>query len=140
MHQAVVTQRWRHPAFLVYLLGGVLGSAVNLSATFLLVWKFSCTAPLAFGIGTFLNQAFHYFFYKVVYVNQEIRLKTSFPLHLFLSLCVSAASVVLLWGVLGLFHWSLLGSLFFCLILLSGSNTLLNRVSTFSSASLAEVE
>jgi SAM-dependent methyltransferase len=30
--------------------------------------------------------------------------------------------------------------LFFCLILLSGSNTLLNRVSTFSSASLAEVE
>jgi len=140
MHQAVVTQRWRHPAFLVYLLGGILGSVVNLTGTLLLVWKFSCADPLAFGIGAFLNQAFHYFFYKVVYVNQEIRLKTSFPLHLFLSICVSAASAVLLWGVLGLFHWSLLGSLFFCLILLSGSNTLLNRISTFSSASLAEVE
>jgi ubiquinone/menaquinone biosynthesis C-methylase UbiE/putative flippase GtrA len=140
MHEHTVTQRWRHPALLIFLLGGFLGAALNLGATFLLVREFSVPALAAFFIGTFLNQAFHYVYYNVVYVNHEIRLKTSLPVHLFLSLWVSAGSAALLGAFLAAFHWPLPGALAACLLVLAFSNALLNRISTFSSAKMAEVE
>ena len=142
MHEHQVVHRWRHPALLIFLLGGLLGAALNLGATLLLTRQFGFTplgASMAFFLGTYLNQAFHYFYYNVVYVNQEIRMKTSFALHLFLGFWVSLGGAVLLW--LFLTHgFTLIPGLLACLAVLAASNALLNRISTFSSAKMAEVE
>jgi ubiquinone/menaquinone biosynthesis C-methylase UbiE len=140
MPQHPTIQRWRHPALLIFLLGGFLGAALNLVITLALVSRFSLNPLVAFFIGTFLNQAFHYFFYNVVYVNQEIRMKTSLPLHLFMSVWVSAGSAGLLWLFLMECKWELPYGLLACLFLLAASNAVLNRISTFSSAKMAEVE
>lgn len=82
---------------------------------------------------------FHYIYYNVVYVNREIQMKTSPVIHVLLSLFVSAASAALLFFFLEMrwnFPWALAASLF----ILAISNSLVNRISTFSSAQMAEVE
>jgi hypothetical protein len=140
MPEHAAVNRWRHPTVLIFLLGGFLGALLNLSVTFLLVRNFSWNPLVAFFIGTFLNQAFHYVYYNVVYVNQEIRMKTSFSIHLFMSFWVSVGSAALLWFFLGSLGFSLPQGLLACLALLAISNALLNRISTFSSAKMAEVE
>ncbi len=140
MHEHEVVQRWRHPAVLIFLLGGFLGAALNLGTTLLLALRFSVTPLAAFFVGTFLNQAFHYFYYHVVYVNHEIRMRTSLPIHLFLSFWVSLGAAALLWAGLAILRWSLPWDLPACLAVLAASNALLNRISTFSSAKMAEVE
>ena len=139
MHEHKVVPRWHHPALLIFLLGGLLGAALNLGITLFLVIHLNVEPLAAFFIGTFLNQAFHYFYYNVVYVNQEIRMRTSFALHLFLSFWVSLGASVLLWFFLsnGLY---LVPALLACLVVLAASNAVLNRISTFSSAKMAEVE
>jgi len=139
MPEHAVVQRWRHPAFLIFLLGGFLGLFLNLGVSLLLVFRFSVNPLTAFAAGTLLNQLFHYFYYNVVYVNQEIRMRTSFPLHLLLSLLVSAGAAALLWFFLSR-GWNLPQGLAACLFLLAASNVFLNRISTFSSAKMAEVE
>jgi ubiquinone/menaquinone biosynthesis C-methylase UbiE len=139
MREHPIVQRWRHPAILIFILGGFIGAFLNLGITLLLVFKFSCNPLLAFFIGTFLNQAFHYVYYNVVYVNKEIQMRTSFPIHLFLSFWVSVGSAGLLWLFLQN-QISLILSLLACLVILALSNALLNRISTFSSAKIAEVE
>ena len=124
-------------------MGGFLGSAVNLGVTFSIVYFFPRNpfAPfIGFFLGTFLNQAFHYVYYHVVYVNQEIRMRTSFSIHLFMSVWVSEGSALLLWVFMQVFEWPLLESIAMCLSILIVSNALLNRISTFSSAKMAEVE
>jgi ubiquinone/menaquinone biosynthesis C-methylase UbiE len=140
MPEHAVVRRWRHPAALIFLLGGFLGAALNLGATILLAGRFALNPLVAFFIGTFLNQVFHYFYYNVVYVNQEIRMRTSLPLHLFLSFWVSIGSSVLLWFFLQQEGVELMPALVACLGILAFSNALLNRISTFSSAKLAAVE
>lgn len=140
MHEHKVVHRWRHPATLIFLLGGLLGAALNLGATLLLALRFSLNPLAAFFIGTFLNQAFHYIYYNVVYVNHEIRMKTSFAIHLFLSFWVSAGAAALLWLFMAAFYWPLPGALLACLLVLAASNALFIRISTFSSAKMAEVE
>jgi SAM-dependent methyltransferase len=140
MPEHPVIQRWRHPAVLVFLFGGVLGAGLNVGVTLLLAWEFSVDALLAFFIGTFLNQVFHYLYYNVVYVNQEIRMKTSLALHVFMSFWVSVGSAALLWAFHHQAGWTLPWALLACLAILSTSNALLNRISTFSSAKMAEVE
>ncbi|HUO58675.1 MAG TPA: hypothetical protein VMV05_10925, partial [bacterium] len=135
MPEHAVVQRWRHPAFLIFLLGGFLGLFLNLGVSLLLVFRFSVNPLTAFAAGTLLNQLFHYFYYNVVYVNQEIRMRTSFPLHLLLSLLVSAGAAALLWFFLSR-GWNLPQGLAACLFLLAASNAFLNRISTFSSAKM----
>src|SRR5580693_4838087 len=139
MPEHAVVQRWRHPALLIFILGGLLGAALNLGVTLFLALEFSLPALVAFFIGTFANQAFHYFYYNVVYVNQEIRMKTSFALHLFLSFWVSAGSAAMLWIFMSQ-GFTLPEGLVSCLFILAAANALLNRISTFSSAKMAEVE
>ncbi|HEY5040117.1 MAG TPA: class I SAM-dependent methyltransferase [bacterium] len=139
MPEHAVVQRWRHPAILIFLLGGFIGTLLNLGATLFLVLHFGLNPLLSFFVGTFINQAFHYVFYNVVYVNQEIRMRTSFPLHLFLSFWVSVGSAALLWIFLEQ-GFSLMEGLVSCIFILAASNALLNRISTFSSAKMAEVE
>jgi ubiquinone/menaquinone biosynthesis C-methylase UbiE/uncharacterized integral membrane protein len=140
MTEHVVVPRWKHPAILIFLLGGIAGAAINLASTFLLAVRFEFNPLVAFFAGTFLNQMFHYLYYNVVYVNQEVRMRTSLPMRLLLVLLVSAASSALLWLFLAEFHWPLLNSVLACLVILTLCNVLLNRISTFSSAKMAEVE
>ena len=137
-HQTV--QRWRHPAALIYSLGGLLGFFLNMGTTFILVGYLSWNPFAAFFAGTFMNQLFHYVYYNVVYVNHEIRLRTSLGLHFLLSVAVSTGASGLLWFFLSSLGWNLLPGFFACMVLLSLANTLLNRVSTFSSARMAQVE
>jgi SAM-dependent methyltransferase len=139
MPEHTVVQRWRHPALLIFILGGFLGAGLNLGVTLLLAMRFSVPDLAAFFIGTFLNQAFHYVYYNVVYVNQEIRMRTSFPLHLFMSFWVSVGSAAMLWIFMSQ-GFTLPEGLVSCLFILAVSNAFLNRIATFSSAKMAEVE
>ncbi len=139
MPEHAVVQRWRHPAILIFLLGGFLGAALNLGTTLFLALHIGWNPMLAFFVGTFLNQAFHYVYYNVVYVNQEIRMKTSFGIHLLMSFFVSVGSAALLWIFLEQ-GFNLPEGLVSCLFILAASNAFLNRISTFSSAKMAEVE
>ncbi len=139
MHDHEVVQRWRHPAVLIFFLGGLLGAVLNLAVTLFLVNHQGLNPAIAFAVGTFLNQVFHYIYYNVVYVNQEIRMRTSWGLHLFMSFWVSLGAGVMLW----LFQsqgFNLMESLISSLFVLATSNAVLNRIATFSSAKMAEVE
>ena len=139
MPEHAVVQRWRHPAILISLLGGFLGAALNVGVTLFLALRLGWNPMIAFFIGTFFNQAFHFVYYNVVYVNHEIQMKTSFPLHLFMSFWVSVGSAAMLWLFMSQ-GFSLPEGLVTCLIILAVSNAFLNRISTFSSAKMAEVE
>ncbi len=133
-------QRLRHPAVLVYLLGGILGSGLNVAVSLLLRTRMGINPYAAFFAGTLANQLFHFIYYHFVHVNQEIKLRNSLPVLLLMYVCVALFSLAPLWcgqNVLGLgFVGSVLASIAFLAIL----NTLLIRVSTFSSAQLAEIE
>jgi SAM-dependent methyltransferase len=131
---------WQYSSFLVFLLGGLCGAAVNLSATYALILVFSWNPVPAFGMGTFLNQGFHYFYYKVVHSNQEIRMRTPPLLHLSLFCGVSLGASGLLWLLSAHSGLPLAVNLTMCIAVLAFSNSLFNRLATFSSARLAEVE
>src|ERR1700712_4144288 len=93
---SVLPQRLRYPALLVYLLGGLLGSGINFALTFALHRWMAVPAPLAFFLGTLANELFHHVFYHVVYVNQEIRLRTPLLLQVMLYIIVAAAAGTML--------------------------------------------
>ena len=139
MPEHVVVQRWRHPAILIFLLGGLLGALINMGVTLLLVQSAGWNPMAAFFAGTFINQAFHFIYYHVVYVNKEIRMRTSIPVRLILILSVSAVGSALLWFFLRA-GWDLVEGLIASLAILTAANAFLNRISTFSSAKMAEVE
>ena len=98
MSEHAIVQRWRHPALLIFVLGGFLGAFVNIGTTLLLADGFLVNQFFAFFVGTFLNQGFHFVYYNVVYVNKEVQLRTSFSIHLFLSFWVSVGSCGFLCG------------------------------------------
>jgi ubiquinone/menaquinone biosynthesis C-methylase UbiE len=140
MPQKQMINRLRHPDILVFLLGGVLGLSVNMAASVLL-YRYARINPLvSFFIGTVLNEAFHHVYYKVVYVNEEVRFKTPLGLHLLMYLVVALAGAGVLAVFLGPLQWPFETSVLAVIVLLSLANSLIIRVSTFSSAKLAEVE
>jgi SAM-dependent methyltransferase len=132
--------RLRHPALYIYLLGGVLGSGVNFLVTLALHELLRINPWLAFSIGTLANELFHHVYYHVVYVNQEIRLRTPLAIQLSLYLVVAAGAAGLLWIVAHLTGLSFLPAVLVALVILAAANTVINRISTFSSAELAMVE
>jgi 2-polyprenyl-3-methyl-5-hydroxy-6-metoxy-1,4-benzoquinol methylase len=134
-----VPPRQRYPAILVFLLGGVLGSGLNVVVTYALYRAFG--APLAgFFVGTLTNLLLHHVFYSVVYVNEEIRMRTMLPLQLFLYVAVAAVATIPLYLLHVELEVPFLPALLACIALLSALSTLTIRLSTFGSASLAEVE
>ena len=137
---ADVPHRLRYPAWLVYVLGGSLGSGLNFAVTLAAVHVAGVRPPAAFLIGTLANEAFHHVYYHVVYVNQEIRLRTPLAIQATLYVVVAAAAAGLLWGLLRLTGWPVPVAVFAALVVLAVVNTVVNRISTFSSASLAMVE
>lgn len=133
-------ERLRHPAFLIFVFGGLLGALVNFSVSFMLYYRFACPPLFSFFVGTLSNQLFHHLFYSVVYVNKEVRLKTPVPLHFFLYFCVAFGSALFFHALLQKTSLGFETSFFLTLFLLSVSNAFLIRISTFSSSKLAAVE
>jgi hypothetical protein len=86
--------RLRYPAIAVFLLGGILGSAVNVGVSSLLYFVFKLNPIFAFFCGTLFNQLFHYVYYHLVFFNQEIRNRMSFPLQLLMYVCVAAIAII----------------------------------------------
>ncbi len=131
--------RQRYSPVLVYLLGGVLGSAINLASTYAL-YLLSGRPLFAFFCGTLANQMFHHLFYTVVYVNEEIRMRTLLPVQLLLYVLVAAGATAPLYLLHVRLDVPLLPAVVACIAALSVVSTLVLRLSTFGSASLAEVE
>jgi SAM-dependent methyltransferase len=130
--------RLRYPALYVFLLGGFIGSGLNLLVTMALCRFMNPLA--AFFFGTLVNEGFHHIYYHVVYVNQEIKLRTPLAIQLSLYLIVAAGAAALLWCVLRIGHPPLLLAVLISLVILAALNTVINRISTFSSSTLAMVE
>ncbi len=129
--------RLRHPAAYTFLLGGFLGSGLNLVVTLALA-RLGTWPPLAIALGTLANEAFHHVYYHVVYVNQEIRLRTPLPLQVGMYVAVAAAAGGLLWAAAHVLP--LVPAVVAVLTGLAVANAVINRISTFSSATLAMVE
>jgi ubiquinone/menaquinone biosynthesis C-methylase UbiE len=132
--------RLRYPALLVFLLGGFIGSGINFLVTIGLASFLGVNPLIAFFAGTLMNEAFHHLYYHVVYVNQEIRLRTPMWLQGGLYVIVAGLAAALLWVVLHLVHPSLPIGVLISLTILAVLNTVINRISTFSSSTLAMVE
>jgi ubiquinone/menaquinone biosynthesis C-methylase UbiE len=132
--------RLRYPALLVFLLGGMLGSGLNFAVTLGLHFLLGMFTFTAFFVGTLANELFHHLYYHVVYVNQEIRLRTPLRLQLSMYIIVAALAAGLLWVVQRFTGLSFVPSVAISLVILAVLNTVINRVSTFSSAQLAMVE
>lgn len=132
--------RLEHPPLLVYLLGGIAGAALNLAITLALRAGLGEPETIAFFLGTMANQLFHYLYYNFLYVNREIRLRTPFPVNLSRYALVAVGATVLLILTRKSLVWPFVPSLLAVIALLSVLNSLVNRISTFSSATLAEVE
>jgi SAM-dependent methyltransferase len=134
-----VSPRQRYPTILVYLLGGILGSTINLVVTLALHAAFG--HPLAsFFCGTLANELFHHVFYSVVYENEEIRMRTLLSVQLLLYVVVAAAATVPLHVLHEVLLVSFVPAVLLCILGLAVVSTLVIRLSTFGSATLAEVE
>jgi SAM-dependent methyltransferase len=133
-----VPHRLRYSAVFVFLFGGVLGSGINFAVTLALYFYAGLNPWASFFLGTLSNELFHHIYYHVVYVNQEIRLRTTLPLQLSLYIIVAAAAAGCLW-VVGHFM-GFVGAVVISLVILAVLNTVINRISTFSSSELAMVE
>ncbi len=133
-----VTHRLRHPAAYVYVLGGLLGSGLNLVVTLLLAGWVGWWPPLAIAMGTLLNELFHHVYYHWAHVNQEVRLRTPIALQVSLYALFAGVAGALLW--LAMHGSSLVPAVVAVLVLLAVANTVVNRISQFSSATLAMVE
>jgi SAM-dependent methyltransferase len=135
-----VRPRFRHPAIFIYLLGGVLGSGINFVFTLSLYSLLRLPVPLCFFLGTLANELFHHVYYHVVYVNQEIRLRTPLAIQLTLYVIVAAVAAGMLWVILRVMNLPVVGAVGLALVILIVLNTVINRISTFSSSQLAMVE
>ena len=133
-------QRLRHPAILIFLLGGVLGSALNLGMSAALHSWLGLSPYASFFAGTMANQLFHYLYYHLVHVNQEIKLRNSLPVLFTMYVVVALLAQAPLWLFLNVVDLGFIAAVVATIILLSLLNSLLVRVSTFSSAQLAEIE
>lgn len=128
--------RFQHPDHLVWLLGGLLGTATNLLITLLLMqWA---QPSVAFFAGTLANEMVHHAYYHVLYVNQEITpritIAKSLPAYVLIAGCATA---ILLGFSLVLPLWAAIGA---SLMVLAATNSAINRLRNFGSASLANVE
>jgi SAM-dependent methyltransferase len=136
---AATPQRIRHPALYVYFFGGIVGSGINLLLTMALHRWMGLSGPLAFYLGTLANELFHHVYYHWAYVNREIRLRTPLALQVILYLLVAGAAALLM-AVLLRLGLGFIASLMLSLAILAIANSLINRISTFSSSELAMVE
>ena len=94
-------ERFRHPAVLILLLGGSVGSTLNLATTVALHRTLGWSPYVAFFVGTFVNLLFHHLYYALVFVHQEARLKPALPIQLLSYVGIALGGAAVLW----LFQW-----------------------------------
>jgi SAM-dependent methyltransferase len=131
--------RLKHPFILVFLLGGILGAGLNLGVSIAAHLWMGWNPQLAVFLGTLANQLFHFLYYSVVFVNQEIRWRVS-PVWQFLVYAVVAGGAAAMLRVFLAFGLPFVGAVIGVLVLLSVGNALLIRIVSFSSARLAQIE
>jgi len=132
-------ERLRHPHILVFLLGGLVGAGINIGVAVPAHRWLGWNPLLAIFLGTLANELFHYLYYSVVFVNQEVRWRMKGPPLLLLYLAVAAVSSGLLWIFLRI-GLPYVQAVLAVLVVLSLANGLLNRIVTLASSRLAEVE
>jgi len=124
---------------LIFMLGGITGSLLNLSVNIFL-HKFGHLNPyVCFSSGTLLNLVYHHLYYHVVFDNKEIKMKTPWAVQMILYSLVTLGSL----AIFGLFIEYLRLSFYVAVILsilcLAVFSTLFVRISTFASAQIANV-
>jgi SAM-dependent methyltransferase len=133
-------ERFRHPAVLILLLGGAVGSALNLGITLYFHRTWGTSPYAAFFVGTFVNLLFHHLYYALVFAQQEDRLRPALPIQLLLYGLVASGSLGLLWFFLSAIGIDLLSAVLASLVCQALLSLTLVRISTFGSAKLAEIE
>lgn len=136
---AAAPRRMKHSVLAIFLLGGLAGSAVNVAVSTSLYYLLGLNPLAAFFVGALTNELFHHFYYYVLCVNQEIRMRTALPIQLLLYVAVAGLAVLPLWVLMHL-GLSFVLSVLCTIAILSALNILVNRISMFGSAKLAEVE
>src|SRR6185369_6564857 len=76
---AAAPARLKHPGFLVFLLGGIVGGGLNVGVSCAARFWLGKDPLLSIFLGTLANEAFHYLYYSVVFVNQEVRWRMGAP-------------------------------------------------------------
>src|SRR5260370_4932934 len=94
----------------------------------------------AFFLGTLANLFFHHGYYALVFVNRESSMKTALPLQLLLYLGVAVVGTGLLWVFYEELQLEFIQAVLAAIAILSLLSVTLVRISTFSSAKLAEIE
>ncbi len=133
-------QRIRHSPLQVLLLGGLLGSGLNVAASLLFHRGLGWNPFRSFFAGTLVNLLFHHLYYYVINANREIRMRTPLLLQGLLYVGVAAASMAPLWLFLRCLGMSFPLGVLCSIGVLSALSVLTIRVSTFSTARLAQVD
>lgn len=134
------SERIRHSPRLVLLLGGIVGSGLNFVASVMLHRGLGWNPFRSFLAGTLLNLLFHHLYYYSINANREIRMRTPLVLQGVLYLGVAVASQGLLWLFVRGAGLSFSAGVLSSIGVLSALSVLVIRVSTFSTAELAEVD
>ena len=124
----------------VFLLGGIVGSGLNASVLTLAHTRLAWPTAVAFFAGTMVNLLFHHVYYHLIFVNREIKMRTSFWRQFILYTLIAGGAA----GAGFLLHEVAALSLTATTVLLLGAmaatNAVVNRIATFSSAHPANVE
>lgn len=132
--------RLAFPIARIFLLGGIAGSGLNALTILLLHLWAGASIAASFFAGTLLNLTFHHLYYHLIFLNREITLRTPLWLQGILYLLIAAGAGAAGWSL----HDAAGLPLWLTIVLILGTmaitNAVVNRISTFSSAQLAEVE
>jgi SAM-dependent methyltransferase len=145
-HTAKVTpkapspERLRFSVFAIFLLGGVVGSGLNAWVIVLGHAKLGWPISAAFFVGTVANLLFHHVYYHLIFVNREIKLRTSFRLQLLMYLLIASGAAAASYLLHDLARLSLSATMVLILGAMAAANAVVNRISTFSSAPPAHIE
>ena len=140
MQDNILHNKLLYSSFLTYLLGGVLGTSLNLVVTILLYSGLQINPYVSIFSGVLANELFNHSYYYIIFANKEIRLKTPIYIQLFLYLVIAIASAFVLWICMHLLKLEFFHATILLIIILSLLSSIFIKISTFSSSALAHTE
>jgi ubiquinone/menaquinone biosynthesis C-methylase UbiE len=132
--------RLQYSPFNVFILGGLMGSLLNIFVSILLYDYLEWNPFSSFFMGTVVNELFHHLYYYLIFVNREIRMKTKLLHQISLYILVACGSIPLFWIFMVYFHLAFPVSVILSIICLSLLNVLTIQISHFASSEVAHVE
>lgn len=138
--KSLARERLRFSALSIFLLGGVVGSGLNAGVIVLGHAKLGWPMAAAFFSGTLVNLLFHHVYYHLIFVNREIKLRTSFRLQFLMYLLISGGAATASYLLHDLAGLSMPATMALVLGAMAVANAIVNRIATFSSAPPAHVE